>query len=103
MKTLLNTLFICVAGISLSACADGLGNFENEPPYSQERTAQDEHTPAPVMETETVIVETPAPMCKPCEDCSAHKSRIATLESELAACREASNRVRDAYTDTLKK
>mgnify|MGYP000017572499 CR=1 FL=1 len=103
MKTLLNLLFVCVAGLSLSACADGLGDFDTAPPYANERTAvhdsgygknQPAPAPAPVVE---------APMCKACEDCTPYKNRVAALEAELAACREASNRVRDAYSDELKK
>jgi len=39
MKSLLNILFICVAGLSLTACADGLGDFDSAPPYATERTA----------------------------------------------------------------
>lgn len=103
MKTLLNTLFICVAGLSLSACADGLGDFDTAPPYATERTATHEQMakaePAPA----PAPAATPAPTCAPCEDCSSYKSRVAALEAELAACREASTRVRDAYSDELKK
>jgi len=102
MKTLLNLLFVCVAGLSLSACANGLGDVDTAPPYAAERTAvhdsasgRNQPAPAPVVEK--------APMCKPCEDCTPYKNRVAALEAELAACREASNRVRDAYQDELKK
>jgi len=101
MKKLLNTLFICVAGLSLSACADGLGDFDSAPPYAQERTA--EHDSKVAAAPAPAPAPAAAPMCKPCEDCSSYKSRVAALEAELAACREASTRVRDAYQDELKK
>lgn len=111
MKTLLNLLFVCVAGLTLVACESaGLGNFDSEPPYAMDRTATADHAAAPAPAPE------PAPkkcdMCekseKPdcggsCKKCESKDARIAALEAELAACREASNRVRDAYTDTLKK
>jgi len=103
MKALFNLILVCTAGFALSACSTGLGDFDGEPPYAQERTATHEQMAKPPMPA-PAAAPAPAPqMCKPCEDCSAHKSRIATLEAELAACREASNRVRGAYTETLKK
>ena len=100
MKKLLNTLFVCAAGLSLSACANGLGDFDSAPPYATERTATHEQSAAPAP------APAPAPMkekmCKPC-DHSSHDSRISALEAELQACREASNRVRGAYQSELKK
>jgi hypothetical protein len=119
MKTLLNLLFVCIAGFALTACeTTGLGHHDDAPPYADERTATHEQTAAATPE--------PAPAAEPCVlsekgdckgGCDKHKSdcggdcshcggkdaRIAALEAELAACREASNRVRDAYTDELKK
>ena len=110
MKALLNILLVCVAGLSLAACAEGLGDFDSAPPYATERTATHEQTAAPEPAPAPVSEPAPkaAPMCKACDtcktcSCSENKSRIATLEVELAACREASNRVRDAYSEELKK
>ncbi|MFK7839706.1 MAG: hypothetical protein AB8B83_05190 [Bdellovibrionales bacterium] len=104
MKKQYNILMFCVVGLALSACAEGLGDFDTAPPYDTERTATHaQHTPPPEPQPEPAPIVREAPMCKPCEDCGPFKSRVATLESELAACREASNRVRDAYSQELKK
>lgn len=102
MKNILNILFVCAAGLSLTACStSGLGDFDSAPPYTDERTATHESTipvaPAPAPAAPTLQT------CEPCADCSSWESRALKAEADLAACREASNRVRGAYTDTLKK
>lgn len=105
MKSLLNTLFICTAGFALTACGtnDGLGNFDDAPPYAQSRTATHEEMAKPMPAPEPAPAPAAPQTCEPCQDCSPLQTRIDALEAELAACREASTRVRDAYSEELKK
>lgn len=101
MRSTLKTCLLSIAVLSLTACGtNGLGNFDDAPPYSPERTAQHEqHTPPPA----PAPAPAPAPMCQACEDCSIWQQRALRAEEDLAACTEATNRVREAYRDELKK
>ena len=106
MKTFLNILLVCTAGLALAACETaGLGNFDDAPPYATDRTATHEQMakPEPAPAPAPAPEPAPAPTCAPCQDCSPLQTRISALEAELAACREASTRVRDAYSEELKK
>lgn len=105
MRGTFKLTLLAVAVLSLGACESmGLGNFESAAPYELERTAEHEQSvkvepppPAPAPAPQ------PAPQCKPCTDCSAWEQRALTAERDLAACQEATTRVRDAYRDELKK
>jgi hypothetical protein len=82
MKLFLNTLLVATAGIALAAC-ETMAEIDDEPPYELE-----------------------APMCKPttpCQTKEALQAKVEMLASELAACQEASSRVRDAMGEELKK
>ena len=104
MKNTVKTLVLCTAVIGLGACETvGLGNFDDAPPYSTGRTATHEQAapaPAPAPAPEPAPE---APMCQPCEDCSSWEARAIQAEKDLAMCREATDRVRDAYREELAK
>ena len=101
MKNTVKTLVLCTAVLGLSACETmGLGNFDDAPPYSTERTATHEQAAAPAP---APAPAPEAPMCEPCQDCSSWEARAIQAEKDLAMCQEATGRVRDAYREELKK
>ena len=81
MKAFLNTLLLVTAGFSIAAC-ESLAEIDDEPPY-----------------------ELHAPMCTPApsQTHAEMQARIESLATALAACQEASSRVRDAMGEELKK
>ena len=104
MRSTLKTCLLGMAVVGLAACGTvALGNFDDAPPYQQARTA----TPMQKTAPPPAPVQTPAPapvqQCAPCADCSAWETRALQAEADLATCQEATNRVRDAYRDELKK
>ena len=105
-RKLMSFAVIGLAAGTLAACETGLGDYQDAPPYSQSRTATHDGMvkPAePMPEPAPMPVCPPVPECPACADTSSLEGRIATLEAELAACREASTRVRDAMQTELKK
>ena len=102
MKTALKTCVLGLAVLGLSACETGMGFYDDAPPYETERTAT--HTrsmPAPA--PAPAPAPTPEPeKCMKC-DCSEWQARALQAENDLKMCKEATDRVRDAYRDELKK
>lgn len=102
MKYALKSLILAVSVCGLAAC-ESMGDQDTAPPYAMERTATHESAMAAPPAPAPAPVQTPAPQCKACEDCSAWEARALQAEKDLAMCTEATSRVRDAYRDELKK
>jgi len=101
MKKILLTMFALVAVVSLSACG-GVGNFDDGPPYSNERTAIGTQR---VVEAAAPVVQdcAPAPVCEACADVAPLQARIRELENLLARCQEGKSRVQSSYREELAK
>ncbi|MCB1721196.1 MAG: hypothetical protein H6860_01915 [Rhodospirillales bacterium] len=104
MKAALKTCILGLAVLGLSACETGMGFYDDAPPYEIERTAthmQSAPAPTPVAESPA----TPEPCSKPCMECdySEWEARALQAEHDLRMCQEATDRVRDAYREELKK
>ncbi|MCB9983403.1 MAG: hypothetical protein H6861_07005 [Rhodospirillales bacterium] len=100
MKTALKTCLLGLAVLGLSACETGMGFYDDAPPYEMERTAtHTQKTPPPA----PAPIAAPEPQqCMKC-DCSEWEARALQAENDLKMCKEATDRVRDAYRDELKK
>lgn len=103
MKSTFKTCLLTIAVLGLAACeTTGLGDFDDAPPYAPERTAQHTQAPTPPPAPEPApapVAEAPSCSC----DCTSWEQRALQAEKDLAMCTEATDRVRDAYRDELKK